>query len=333
MLNQLTKTHSIHSKNTNVLLVDENRDDFHLVEKLLNDQAESSFEVLRCPNLDALPKLLRKNKFDAILLNLNANTLSASDSLKTLVKLSPFTPIIVLTEPDDEVLGYEAIREGAADYLFKGELNGRVLSRTILFAIERHDLTIQIKCQTERDALTNLCNRSTLYRHLETLITQAERNNCLLALALFDIDNFNKFNDIFGQDVGDQLLINVAGRLQQNLRKSDLAVRFGSDEFILVMTNYVQLEKLIHNKFKCLSRPYTLEFEGENHELEVGISMGVSEWKSGIIASELIAKADRAMQVSKNSGKNMVTLDIPKVKKLFTYLGKRQKTPVEYVRE
>ena len=85
------------------------------------------------------------------------------------------------------------------------------------------------------DPLTGLANRTSLVPALEQAVQRARRKNSKLAVVFLDLDGFKEINDVYGHDAGDALLIELAGRLRDNLRASDLIARLGGDEFLVVL--------------------------------------------------------------------------------------------------
>ena len=126
-----------------ILLIEDNPGDVVLVEELLN--ASTTWHAsLKCYDLlsDALASL-HLDIPDAILLDLNLPDSSGMGTLLKVREIVPDVPVIVFTGLDDEEMGLQAIREGAQEYLVKGEMDSRFLSRTIHYAIERKYLAME----------------------------------------------------------------------------------------------------------------------------------------------------------------------------------------------
>ncbi len=93
----------------------------------------------------------------------------------------------------------------------------------------------ELREQAIHDPLTGLCNRRYLEENLERELHRAQRGKSPLCIVMLDLDNFKPFNDTFGHDAGDSLLCQLAQALSETLRKSDIACRYGGDEFVLVL--------------------------------------------------------------------------------------------------
>ena len=153
------------------------------------------------------------------------------------------------------------------------------------------------------DALTGLPNRSLLADRVGQALSRVERNAESLALIFMDIDRFKNVNDSLGHRIGDELLIQVAGRLRHVLRDEDTVSRLGGDEFILVLPS-TRAEGAAHvaeKVLKALSAPYHIE----HHELNVTASLGIALYPGdGNNYDALSMCADAAMYRAKQGGRN-----------------------------
>jgi diguanylate cyclase (GGDEF)-like protein len=154
------------------------------------------------------------------------------------------------------------------------------------------------------DLLTNLPNRNLFMQHLQLAMNRAKRNQTQLAMLFMDLDNFKVINDTMGHDIGDLLLVNVADRLLKQMRESDIVVRMGGDEFIILLETIkdpLEVAVICEKIIELFSEPFVLQ----GHELFVTTSIGVSVYPDdGSDAQTLIKHADTAMYHSKEQGKN-----------------------------
>lgn len=159
------------------------------------------------------------------------------------------------------------------------------------------------------DSLTGLPNRRLLINRLENRLDEAKRQGSFGALLFIDIDNFKLINDSLGHDMGDELLIQIAERLKQCLRREDTVARLGGDEFVvLIVKNSSFTDHLIYetsvvsNKLVgVIRKPFDLQ--GRLHHITA--SIGVTIFPSSSSSSdELLKQADTAMYRSKARGKN-----------------------------
>lgn len=287
-----------------VLLIEDDEYDRYLTNAYLKGDSLKKYQLQECKNVSEAKDLLAENVYDAVLLDL---VLPDSQGLKTISEILPLindTPLLVLTGLDDQVMGEEAIKMGAEDYLPKKLANTFSLGRAINHSIERHRLVAELKRKAEEDYLTGLPNRSMIYDKLDFMIAQNERSNRPFSLVMMDFDKFKEINDTLGHRFGDQLIKAFSERLVTIMRKSDYVSRYGGDEFFMIVSNYKdneELEQLIHNKKTELFKPYSVTLDGETTAVEMTISIGVIQWKSGLSANQMLEMADQAMYTSKKT--------------------------------
>lgn len=155
------------------------------------------------------------------------------------------------------------------------------------------------------DPLTSLPNRRLFHECLEFELQKNKHTGRQVALLFIDLDGFKRVNDFYGHDAGDVLLIETARRIKESLRKKGSTVaRIGGDEYIVILSD---LARIAHVEYVCsrildsLSQPFTL---GENIGY-VSASIGISLYPlDAQEPEELIRKADQAMHVAKENGKN-----------------------------
>ncbi len=154
------------------------------------------------------------------------------------------------------------------------------------------------------DALTNLPNRELFFDRLDVALSHAKRKEQTLAVLFVDLDDFKAINDNLGHHFGDVFLQGVAERLQFCCREEDTVARMGGDEFVLLLAKVAGREDVVavvERLFSHLAVP--ISYQGE--EMAIKASIGISLYPDdGQAADILLAKADAAMYVAKNSGKN-----------------------------
>jgi diguanylate cyclase (GGDEF)-like protein len=159
-----------------------------------------------------------------------------------------------------------------------------------------------------QDPLTGLGNRSALARHVPQAMHRTKRRRELLALILIDLDGFKAINDELGHDIGDQVLISIAGRLKSCARQTDLVARLGGDEFILISEGIIDQEDALMQGQRLLDA-LSLPLELDGASVSVGASVGIS-LSNGIEPDieTLMRQADQAMYQRKRSGRHGVVL-------------------------
>lgn len=175
---------------------------------------------------------------------------------------------------------------------------------TVQDVSERRHYEAQLERQANHDQLTGLPNRNLLRDRIEQGIARAARRGCMLALVFIDLDGFKFINDSLGHAAGDELLVEIAGRLNASIRSSDTVGRLGGDEFVLVLNDHEQLGSVISTLERVLQdigRPAALA----GRELQVGASLGVAMYPDdGDDADSLLKHADVAMYAAKSRGRN-----------------------------
>lgn len=168
----------------------------------------------------------------------------------------------------------------------------------------RKALEEKMKHMATHDELTGLGNRALLKDRLNNLIGLHQRQNLQMAVLFIDLDGFKTINDTYGHDVGDELLIQLSGRLKTSIRTSDSLVRFGGDEFVLLLTGLNQGNEAAFIAEKILFLLKT-PFELSVVTTCIGCSIGIALYPGdGTTDTELLKVADTLMYKVKAQGKN-----------------------------
>jgi len=157
------------------------------------------------------------------------------------------------------------------------------------------------------DQLTKLPNRRYLDSFLDNRLRDFEELGIPFALAMMDIDHFKIFNDTYGHDIGDLVLKMLAKTIKNLVRKNDLIGRWGGEEFLAIITGVSEEElKLILEKVRALVEKSVLR--NENKLLNITISIGATMANKEDTATSILKRADNALYMSKDNGRNMVTI-------------------------
>lgn len=155
------------------------------------------------------------------------------------------------------------------------------------------------------DSLTQTLNRRGIKIALLQAIAQSERYRHPLSVALLDIDRFKEVNDNYGHQAGDRVLEKLTRLLADILRAPDSLGRFGGEEFLIVMPETdLDATNVIAERIRRQVRETDFEVDGASIELTV--SIGATEFRSGEPLMELFARVDRALYEAKESGRNLV---------------------------
>ncbi len=185
-----------------------------------------------------------------------------------------------------------------------GHISHYITSFTDITA--RKQAEAQISQLAYHDALTGLVNRFSLQGQLEQALAMAHREQRMLAVIFLDLDRFKTINDTLGHAVGDILLKDVAQRLRDNVRESDIVARLGGDEFVVVLTeveNATVAARLADKILQGLSRPYRIGKDALHSTPSIGLALYPDDGEDG---ETLMKNADTAMYHAKSLGRNNV---------------------------
>ena len=174
---------------------------------------------------------------------------------------------------------------------------------------DRVELEERLRHQAYHDALTGLANRSLLHEELEAALERGERPSLLL----LDLDEFKAVNDTAGHDLGDEVLIAVAGRLRHATRPRDLVSRLGGDEFAVLVPDDPDATAALAVAERVL-RALRLPLTVKRRSIRCLGSVGVAAATSGTTAAGLLRDADVAMYVAKAAGKGRVERFTPEMR-------------------
>lgn len=232
-----------------------------------------------------------------------------------------FSPLGMIAPQEIETLRnhsihmVESIREAAAERdAFNHQLEDRINQATQ----ELTEANIKLSEHAHLDELTSLKNRRALQERLSKFDRGDPSSYLPMQAVLFDVDKFKQINDTYGHDVGDQVLAHVAREIENHTREMDLVVRYGGDEFLVVMPScssdnaYRRAEAI---RESISSSPPVIN----GQPIEVTLSIGIADQTSPDVSvefSDMLKAADQAMYQSKETGRNCISIsNISQIKK------------------
>ncbi len=307
----------VSKNNPDILLADNNQTSLDELGQLLS-QSEANIHIAK--SADETLKLASQYACALILIEVDMPQVSGIELAYTISTDAQYhhAPIVLYSaQYQDESVIIQGYENGAVDY-FILPINPTIfLAKVGLFLsryVQKQQLTTALDKQQKLlneldqlahyDPLTGLYNRRQLRALAASIEITSKRYGGKFAVLMLDIDGFKDINDTHGHDVGDKLLINIAKRLQHNLRVSDVLARLGGDEFAIIvpkLDSYENAALLAKKILKALEQPYLVN----DIEMNITASIGIACFPhAGDSVGALFKCADIALYSAKEAGKN-----------------------------
>jgi two-component system cell cycle response regulator len=310
-----------------LLIIEDDTDQRELIRETLEDHFGRETVVGVDSSKSALAEDLAS--FDLILSDYNLPDSSGMDLLDEIRKRCE-TPVIMVTGENVGQIAAEAIQRGATDYVVKfGDYLFTiplVVQKNLTVAKvkkEKEDLQRQLQQKNTEleqalrqveemaatDPLTGLYNRRHFSKVIDQLFAEAQRYTQDLSCVMIDLDGYKQLNDGFGHQVGDQLLVMAGKVISANMRRMDVAARYGGDEFVLLLPHAGNEEaagvaQRIRDEYRLASGILLKRNQG------VTMSIGIASIRGNgpTHADQLVTLADAALYRAKDAGRNRITL-------------------------
>lgn len=296
-----------------ILIVDDKPD---IRDSMCEYMRMAGFAAESAGSAEAALVLIREAPFDVMVADIEMPGLGGLE-LTRLVKRDSGTDVIVMTGYTQNYSYEDAINIGASDFVIKPVryeellLRVRRVLRERGLTQERNRMLEKLQRLAITDGLTTLFNSRHFYSQLELEADRSIRYKHPLALLLIDIDRFKEFNDSYGHLEGDKVLVRFSQILKSCLRANDSAYRYGGEEFTVILPETAAEEA------RTVAQRIRVALETERFqpapECQVSrtISIGVTEYSPMEDMTAFIRRADEAMYVSKQNGRNRVSVIAP----------------------
>jgi diguanylate cyclase (GGDEF)-like protein len=260
---------------------------------LVRRATRMGLSVLQAPDGSRAIESLRHNSFDVLILDVYMPGATGIEVFREARKIDGNIQAIVLTASATVESAVEALRSGVFDYLIKPLGSLAEFEMAVTRALEHHYLikeNARLFAEVQRlaltDPLTGLNNRHKLNDALVVEVERARRYARPLSLIMIDMDELKTINDTYGHPAGDQVLRDVAQAITTQIRKVDLATRFGGDEFLVLlpeadMGEATNVAGRIRDRIRSMSVQQT----------QVAASLGVAQWQPSFETAERFLQA------------------------------------------
>lgn len=293
--------------NTRILVIDDAKDILALLEFELS---EENYQVLTAESAAAGLAILNKRSVDLILLDIVMPEMSGLEALAKIKSDDELKdiPVIMLSASEQSEDIVAALDLGAADFVSKPYIY-QVLTARIRTSLRLQHKTRALQSMALTDFLTKINNRRQFYALAKAALSKNKKEQDSLSIAVMDIDHFKQINDTYGHDIGDQVLIGFSKFLASFFREYDIVGRVGGEEFCVCLPG-TGLEKGFHacERFRqeFENHPTSVLVDERDYQLNVRVSIGISEAIPNSELDLLIKQADKALYTAKNNGRNCV---------------------------
>ena len=259
---------------------------------------------LASDGLEAI-RVLKAAKCDLVLSDVIMPNMDGLELLKYIIRHHTDTDVIIATGYNERTSYADVIRAGAIDFI-KKPIDQAELEAKLARALRERSMVRKLEELSMCDSLTSLLNRRAFDLRFPREVERADRQSYPLFLAIIDVDNFKDYNDSYGHDAGDKVLIALSDIMREGTRNSvDLCFRLGGDEFavLLPQTTATQATEIVQ---RILLKFVESDFGGTTLSIGIISCFRKKEISAVEDLAHMLKRADQAMYDAKASGKNCV---------------------------
>jgi two-component system cell cycle response regulator len=290
-----------------VLVVDDAPDTLEIIRKILTFEG---FEVRTATSGEEGVKVALEAMPEVILMDISLPGIDGNEAVRRIRQNNPLQCIIMLTAFATVENAIQALKDGASDFIKKPFENDHLVHivrqclekyRTLL---EKEKLEEEVRRLSITDDLTGLFNHRHFYKTLNAEVARLKRQKTSLSLLMFDLDNFKRYNDLYGHFEGDKVLRKVGDVVQRLIRRDiDSGYRYGGDEFaVLLIGASAEQAMTIAERIRA-----SVEDAGFQ---KITVSIGLTEFRPLFDLEGFVKTADDAMYRAKHKGGNQVHIHL-----------------------
>lgn len=254
---------------------------------------------------------IKKDRFDLLVVDLIMPGKNGLEVIKIAQHIDPSTQVIVVTGQGSVESAIEALRYRVFDFLTKPLNFLRFFEITVQQALDqafrvrkKNNMIVEFQRMALIDPLTGLYNHYKLHEELEREIQRSKSLGQPFSLIMLDLDDLKSINSSYGNAFGDEVLCRIADVIQSEPRKIDIPVRYGGDDFLIVLPGTRAKNAMV------VAERFVESISGlDIHGIPISVSIGIAEWKDSFQTDEDIINAvDKALNQSKVNAESCITV-------------------------
>ena len=301
----------MNAEKCNVMVVE---DEYLVAEEIIRSLKQKGYNICGdASNGSEALELLKEVKPDIILMDIKMPVMDGLEATR-LIQENYSIPIVGLSSHESPEIVHSASKTGMAAYITKPP-KADDIDRAIIIAMARHNdmselrrLNKELESLAKTDQLTGLYNRRYLMDVIQQEIQRSKRYKTTLSVIMIDIDFFKKVNDKYGHQIGDEVLVDVAKVILENVRACDIPTRFGGEEFLLALPDS-DIKAAYNLAERIRLAVSAIKFNDGETDFGITVSMGISTLKNDESSLDpVIKRADGKLYDAKKTGRNKIEL-------------------------